>query len=160
MRLKNILTCLLMGVLVFVLLSDAGIGEERACGNKTVVIRMGSQDDPFVGEWAEPWAGRARLTIEEIDDGYSIFIYWSSNAAEHYEWYMTGVYNSAVDSIVCEDCQCIDVFYDNNGVEHRHVEYTDGDAAFAIIDGAIKWCDAQEDAGAEIVFTKELPWEE
>lgn len=159
MRLKNILTCLLVGVFAFALLSDASIGEEWTSSKKDIVVAGILQADPFVGEWAEPWAGRARLTIEKNDDGYSISISWSSSAFEHFEWYMTGVYNAAVDAIICEDCQCIDVIYDDNDVEHKEVMYTDGDAAFTIIDGAIKWKDAQEDAGAEIVFTKELPWE-
>ena len=108
--------------------------------------------DAFAGKWVDPVGGRAYLTIVNTGAGYDISIMWSSSAFEHSEWHMTGVYNGAVRAIVCEDCERVNVLYDENNVEHREVAYVGGHAAFTYDDGVIHWNDANEDAGGNIEF--------
>ena len=157
-KLRNLFVFFLVGTLAFALLGAACLGEDLESGEKAASGTDFAQGDPFLGDWVEPTAGRAQLTIEKNHEGYVIYIYWSNSAFENFEWHMTGVYDAEADAIVCRDCQCIDVLYDDDDVEHRNVLYTDGEASFAIVNGEIQWSDAQEDAGADIVFTKAHPW--
>lgn len=142
---------ILTGMLLLVLLSTACFGE--AMNNQIIpASTMLRGNDPFVGEWCEPNAGRARLTIESIDNGYKLSIYWSSSAFQHSEWYMTGAYDAETNSIICNDCRCLQVTYDDE-VAHEEVMYTNGKARFILVDDEIHWDDEQENAGADIVFT-------
>ena len=141
-RAESMLRCIVAGLLVLALLGGAGLAGSASNG------------DAFVGNWLEPMGGRARLTIERVDDHFDIFVYWSGGAAYHSEWSMTGTYDAESNAIVCRDCRCVNVEYDWDGNAHEEVAYTGGGAKFTHLNGVILWDDFQEDIAADIMFVK------
>ena len=136
---KNVLKYCLMGLLTLAFLCGAGFGENAEGG------------DRFVGEW---FGGRPLVTIECTDDIYEITVIWGHNAWEYSEYTMTGTYDAETDSIICEDCRHVVFAYDEDGTNHEEVIYTDGEAIFTLVDGAILWYDVQENVAEDIEFLK------
>ena len=44
--------------------------------------------DPFVGQWQDPYYGRALLEISRSGDSYSISIHWGNSADSEAVWAM------------------------------------------------------------------------
>lgn len=154
-KVESALRLLCAGLLVLALLCGACLGEGAASNRIAVLSASPVSGDSFVGEWIEPVGCHCDLFIEPAGSAYDIFIYWSSGIYEHSEWHMTATYDPSSGTLVSSDCYCLDVTTDESGEEFGLVRYTNGSASFNYSYDTIRWYDAQEDAGADIIFARQ-----
>lgn len=109
----------------------------------------------FIGVYA---SGRASMKVEAADeqDGVKISVTWSSSAAEHSEWVMTGKFDADKLTVDYKDCVRTDyVFNEDGSVQSETVVYENGEGTVTFYDGeklSLTWDDAEEDVAADMVF--------
>lgn len=105
------------------------------------------------GTYHDSIAGRATMTISGSPDYYTVNVYWSGSAFEHAEWTFSGSasdgrlsYNNAVKTVVS---------YDEDGIETRVTEYTNGSGALYYgISGGLRWEDFEENIASGTAFVQ------
>ena len=109
----------------------------------------------FIGVYA---SGRASMKVEAADeqDGVKISVTWSSSAAEHSEWVMSGKFDADKLTVAYNDCVRTDyVFNEDGSVKSENVVYEKGEGTVTFYDGeklSLTWADAEEDVAADMVF--------
>lgn len=109
----------------------------------------------FIGVYA---CDRASMKVEATDeqDGVKISVTWSSSAAEHSEWVMTGKFDADKLTVDYKDCVRTDyVFNEDGSVQSETVVYEKGEGTVTFYDGeklSLTWDDAEEDVAADMVF--------
>jgi predicted small lipoprotein YifL len=109
----------------------------------------------FVGVYA---CDRASMTVEAADakDGAKVTVTWSSSAAEHSEWAMTGTFDADKLTITYDDCVRTDVVFNEDGsVKSENVVYENGKGTITFSDGeklSLTWDDAEENMADGMVF--------
>lgn len=109
----------------------------------------------FVGDYT---ADRASLLVEATDmqDGARVTVTWSSSAAEHSEWVMTGRFDPDTLTISYSDCVKTDyVFAEDGSVDSETVAYENGTGTFTFSDEgtlSLTWDDAEEHIADDVVF--------
>lgn len=109
----------------------------------------------FIGVYA---CDRASMKVEATDeqDGVKISVTWSSSAAEHSEWVMTGKFDADKLTVDYKDCVRTDyVFNEDGSVQSETVVYENGEGTVTFYDGeklSLTWDDAEEDVAADMVF--------
>lgn len=112
-------------------------------------------ESAFEGQWV---AGRALLTIEELDDVFYCTVDWGSSATESSNWQYECSYDDvsgALSSV--ENGVRRNLTYGEDGeIAKEEVVFEDGAAAFALNDdGTLTWTDFKETPGQnEIVFER------
>ena len=106
----------------------------------------------FIGNY-----GYERATMEVSALGMEksgITVWWSSSAAEHYEWTMTGVLDADALTLEYTDCVKKDVVFNEAGeVVSETVLYENGTGTVRFfMDGHVEWEDAMEHAADGAVF--------
>ena len=116
-------------------------------------LRFIKTGDPRLeGTWV---CGRASMDIVFEEEGYRVFISWSSSAAEVTEWEYSCLYDAGRQALVSLPFGiCTDVVYNEDGdIASATVRYEDGEAAFVLdSDGHLLWQDEKEDAGKDMTF--------
>ncbi len=113
--------------------------------------------DDYVGTYG---AGRPSMVIARGEDGNAMVeIFWSTSAAQHTEWTMSGSFDPQTLTISYENGVKTVIAYEADGTtETKTVEYEDGTGRIVFAgDGTATWEDDKEDAGAELVFTNQAP---
>ena len=106
----------------------------------------------FIGNY-----GYERATMEVSALGMEksgITVWWSSSAAEHYEWTMTGVLDADALTLEYTDCVKKDVVFNEAGeIVSETVLYENGTGTVRFfMDGHVEWEDAMEHAADGAVF--------
>lgn len=110
------------------------------------------QKDPFEGVWV---CGRASMEVVFEEEGYKVFISWSSSAAEHTEWEYSCHLNAETNTLESMPfgTRTDIVFGDDGEIAASKVIYEDGEATFTLDEeGHLLWHDAKEDAGKDMAF--------
>ncbi len=98
---------------------------------------------------------RARIEMDWEEEGYRVYVEWSSNAWESTVWMYSCFYDAATNSMSgfgsCENLE-----YDDDGnVISSGVVYEDGEVTFTLTEeGKLLWKDAKEDAGKDMQFER------
>ncbi len=98
---------------------------------------------------------RARIEMDWEEEGYRVYVEWSSNAWESTVWMYSCVYDAATNSLSgfgsCENLE-----YDDDGLVKASGEVYDmGGVSFTLNeDGKLLWQDAVEDAGKDMAFER------
>lgn len=103
--------------------------------------------------------GRASAEITaEGDDQMSVFVSWSSSAAEVSEWTMSGTFDSKEQRFEYHDCIKTDFVYQESGdIESEEPVYENGHGFMFFKDADPKtmtWQEDQEDAAKDMVFER------
>lgn len=109
--------------------------------------------DDFVGTYG---AGRPSMIISKGEDGSAMVeIFWSTSAAQHTEWKMSGSFDPQTLTISYENGVKTVIAYEADGTtETETVEYEDGTGRIVFGgDGTATWEDDKEDAGKDMLFT-------
>lgn len=107
----------------------------------------------YEGEWV---AGRALLTIEELDDVITCTIHWGGSAFDEAVWEYECVYDEASGGLTAPEngVKHIVTYGEGGEVLSDEVEYDDGAASFAIDDaGNLVWTNIKEES-VEMLFEK------
>lgn len=109
----------------------------------------------FTGKWQDSKSQRATAEIDYVDGQFVINIHWANSAEEAYEWRMTGELEKPGNNlVVSSDCVKVLVAADDKGEVTETVQYENGEAYFAIINGILYWYDDTESAGEQCIFEK------
>ena len=106
----------------------------------------------FSGSWV---CGRASIDMDWEEEGFRVFISWSSSASEVTEWEYSCLYQADDNSLAAMPTGIrTDVVYGDDGeVASYQTVYEDGDAVFTLDeDGFLLWKDLKEDAGKDMRF--------
>ena len=108
----------------------------------------------FVGSYAKD---RALIEVSAADDkdGAKFHITWSSSAAEHSEWDMTGTFDPETLTVTYENAVKKDVVFKEDGsVESETVVYEDGTGSFTFSaeENSLTWKDEKEHIADDTVF--------
>ena len=112
----------------------------------------------FQGNWT---CDRASIELNWEEEGFRVFIQWSSSASESTEWEYSCYYNEADNSLVSMPTGIrTEIVYDEAGdIASSNEVYNDGEATFILDeDGHLLWQDAKEDAGKDMHFEKDDPY--
>lgn len=107
----------------------------------------------FIGNYA---SGRCNIVVSATGKSDAAFyITWSSSAAEHSEWQMSGTLD--LDTLAVHYSNCVKkdvVFKEDGSVEEETVVYENGSGIMQFKDSpiAVIWTDDQEDVASGIVF--------
>ena len=107
----------------------------------------------YEGEWT---AGRAALTIEDLDDVITCTIRWGGSAFDEAVWEYACVYDEAAGGLSAPESGVKSIVTYGEGGEglSTEVEYDDGAATFVIDDaGSLVWTNIKEDS-VEMLFEK------
>ena len=126
-----------------------------ACGSKAEPDDGQNPVMNFVGTYV---CGRADIVIGATDqaNGAEATIRWSSSAAEHSEWAMSGTFDADTLTFEYADCVKTDFVYnEDGGIESQTEVYKDGKGTMVFTEGdplTLTWKDEVEDAGKDMVF--------
>ena len=100
-----------------------------------------------------------RASIEMIweEEGFRVFISWSSSAEETSEWEYSCYYNAETNSLEAmpTGIHSDNVYGADGEIISSTVIYEDGEATFTLDEeGHLLWHDAKEDAGKDMLFEK------
>ena len=99
---------------------------------------------------------RATILVEATDaqDGVKCTVTWSSSAAEHSEWVMTGKFDAETLTVKYNDCVKTDyVFKEDGTVDSETVVYENGEGTLTFTeDLTLTWDDAVENIADGTVF--------
>ena len=110
--------------------------------------------DNYSGVWQ---CDRASIEINWEEEGYRVFIEWSSSALEHTEWQYSCFYHEEDNTLVSMPFGLkTDVVYTEGSDEPAYTDiYDDGQATFSLDeDGRLIWQDEKEDAGKDMHFER------
>ena len=108
--------------------------------------------DYYSGTWQ---CDRASIQIDWEEEGYRVFIEWSSSAWEHTEWQYSCFYNKENNTLGSLPLGLkTEVVYTEGSEEPTYTDiYEDGQATFFLDeDGYLIWQDEKEDAGKDMHF--------
>ena len=111
----------------------------------------------FIGVYAYE---RASIKVECEGTENALFtVMWSSSAAEHREWTMSGKLDVAAQTVDYDNCFCKDVVFTEDGtVESETTVYENGTGTFTFGEGnTLTWVDDQDNAAEGIVFEYMTP---
>ena len=108
----------------------------------------------FIGKYSN---GRAMMTVfAKGNDKAAISITWSSSAAAHSEWTMTGKVRTIGDCIIVDYSDCVkeSICYNTNGtVAEDIIEYTNGSGSLTFHGNDVIWTDGVENITDGTVFS-------
>ena len=114
----------------------------------------------YEGVWV---SGRARLTIEELDDVIRCAVSWGGSAFETAEWEYEASYDEVADGLTTleKGVKRVVTYAESGEVVSSVEEYNDGAANFALNDdGTLTWTDFKETPGENALVFERLPAEE
>ena len=114
---------------------------------------LGYTPDSLLGNWAESSVGRGTITISaSTEDRYDVQINWSSSAAEMNVWTMTAR-PAASHMLRYEDCRCVTLTLNENGVETEELQYENGTGSFTLLStNELRWQDDTGHAADDALF--------
>lgn len=106
----------------------------------------------FIGRYG---SGRATMDVEcQGKKGAHFHVYWSSSAAEHSEWTMSGEFDSSNNSVYYTNCVKKTIIYNDEGnVEVETVEYVGGKGSVFFKGSSLTWEDLAEHIADGMTFT-------
>ena len=110
--------------------------------------------DYYSGVWQ---CDRASIEIDWEEEGYRVFVEWSSSAWEHTEWQYACYYNEEDNTLVSMPFGLrTEVVYTEGSDEPAYTDvYDDGTATFSLdADGRLIWLDEKENAGKDMYFER------
>ena len=143
MKMKKLLCALLAAALVTACFCLAEEGADPA--------------EAFAGRWADPYYGRATLTImpgREAGGLFDISIVCGSSASSSGVWLMTGVWDAENGRLEYENGVMKDVTYDEQGVASEEIIWDDAVGFFALDGDVLLWNDSREERSAEFRLQK------
>ena len=145
---KKLLAVLLV---LSMMLTGAALAEEESAVSA-------EPDSGFGGVWI---CDRAVADINWEEEGYRVFIRWSSSASEFSEWEYSCLYHAEDNTLVSMPFGIrADLTVADDQTATASVIYEDGEAEFSLTeDGKLVWKDLKEDAGAEMLFEKDTQFE-
>lgn len=113
-----------------------------------------AETDPFVGQWQDPYYGRALLEISQAGDDYAIEIRWGNSADSEAVWEMDATRDG--DSLVYSNGKMSVLTYDEDGAcVAEDVQYDDAEGAFTLgEDGKLYWADSREERAPEFALER------
>ena len=117
----------------------------------------------FAGDYVY---ARARMNVSCEDTGDAkFFVTWSSSAAEHSEWEMSGRLDPETLSVAYDNCTMKTIVFNENGeIESETVDYENGTGTIVFTDEpgslALTWTDDQGITAENTVFEYLYPYEE
>lgn len=113
--------------------------------------------DPFVGQWRDPYYGRALLEIARSSDHYAISIHWGNSADSECVWEMEADRDG--NSLVYSNGKMAVLTYGEGGTcIGEDVQYDDAEGAFTLgNDGKLYWTDSREERAPEFALEKLSP---
>ena len=114
---------------------------------------LGYTPDSLLGNWAEKSVGRGTITISaSTEDRYDVQINWSSSAAEMNVWTMTAR-PAASHVLRYEDCRCVTLTLNEQGVENEALQYENGTGSFTLLStNELRWQDDTGHAADDALF--------
>ena len=117
-----------------------------------------TQDDgqnPVMNYIGRYGSGRATIDVECQGKRDAHFhVYWSSSAAEHSEWTMSGTFDEDTQTVKYTNCVKRTIVYDENGnIEMDAIEYTGGKGVISFRNNSLTWNDSQEHIADGMTFT-------
>ena len=115
---------------------------------------LAETSDPFVGQWQDPYYGRALLEINQAGGNYDISIHWGNSADSEGVWEMDAtregnslVYTSGKMSII--------TYAEGGDVVYDDIQYEDAEGAFTLgDDGKLYWTDSREDRAQDFALER------
>ena len=141
---KKLLAVLLV---LSMMLTGAALAEEESAVSA-------EPDSGFGGVWI---CDRAVADINWEEEGYRVFIRWSSSASEFSEWEYSCLYHEEDDTIVSTPFGIrTEIVFDENSDDVTYTQvYDDGTATFSIDEeGHLIWLDEKENAGEGMLFDR------
>lgn len=149
---KKMLT-LLLAVLMTLSLAACAAKDNTPAGSEAAESDGQNPVMNFVGTYG---CDRATMIVEcKGDDEAQFTVTWSSSAAEHSEWTMSGKLDTDKLTVDYTDCVKKDVVFNEDGsVASEDVIYSDGTGTitFSAEDYTLTWDDAKEHAADGMVF--------
>lgn len=132
--------------------------EKEDAGKGMRFVRIDETDAPDPDNYSGIWqCDRASIEIDWEEEGYRVFIEWSSSALEHTEWQYSCFYHEEDNTLVSMPFGLkTDVVYTEGSDEPAYTDiYDDGQATFSLDeDGRLIWQDEKEDAGKDMHFER------
>jgi len=134
------------------LLTNAAFAEEDE------FAPMPEEAAAFEGTWV---CGRASIDMIWEEEGFRVFITWSSSAWEHTEWEYSCLYHEEDHSLVSMPfgSRTEVTFAEDGETAAYNTVYEDGEATFTLDEeGCLIWTDEKENAGQDMRFEKLDPF--
>ena len=155
---KRIISLLCVMLMIFSLAACAAKNEEPAgsAGEQTAEETDGQNPVMnFIGVYA---LDRASITVEADGmENAKFFVTWSSNAAEHSEWVMSGKFDPETLTVEYTDCVKTTITFKESGeIESEVVNFENGTGSFTFAEGdalTLTWDDGMEQVADGSVFT-------
>ncbi|MCR5229392.1 MAG: hypothetical protein K6D03_04630 [Solobacterium sp.] len=142
-------------------------GENRTAGTVSALIKAAPAPETaetsadgqnpvmnFIGTYAKD---RCMIDVSSADstDGVNFSVRWSSSAAGHSEWHMSGKFDAETLTVNYDNCEKKDVVFKEDGsIESETVVYENGKGSFVFDEnfGSLIWNDEEEHQADGISF--------